>query len=74
MFEVRPVALTGEPDTEDRAGMRLCADGKNCRCKAVRVTMDTAGIYDYSFVLDTMADKLIRWQRRLKEQEGAKND
>lgn len=57
------------PKTEQECVCALIeeiADVKLCESQ-----LDTAGIYDYSFVLDTMADKLIRWQRRLKEQNNA---
>lgn len=61
-------ALRGEnptPKTEHECVVNLMeeiADVKLCVSQ-----LDTAGLYDYSFVLDTMAEKLIRWQRRLRE-------
>ena len=32
--------------------------------------LDLAGLYDYTFVLNTMGDKLLRWHERLREAEG----
>lgn len=29
--------------------------------------LDLVGLYDYSFVLDTMGNKLLRWHKRLRE-------
>ena len=31
--------------------------------------LDLAGLYDYTFVLNTMGDKLLRWHERLREAE-----
>ena len=62
--------LRGEnptPKTEQDCVVSLMEEVSDVRLCIAQ--LDLTGLYDYTFVLNTMGDKLLRWHERLREAE-----